>query len=616
VSAKKKGKYTQRSPALAALHEFRPKGREQWVMFLIGMAVACYVALVLLGKLFLMLPLYSGWPVFLLFPALAPAVYWLMCFALYHIPDKPAAAIVKRKTRGTADEAFLRRLRNLKPTVHSAREQLSPKVFACAFFAVFAVLIIGLLAYYPGHFLHSDIRTQWEQVRTGVFINWHPPIHSMIIWLVTRIHHSYGMFIAAQILFFSLLCGYMAATMRAWGFHDFWTALFVVAVLCAHKVMLYAYKDSMFTCFVLWCAVCLINTALSRGAWLGKWSNRLVFAVTLAFAFMLRANGMAFTAAAVVLLCVFYAKKQTVACVFTGALALLIVAGTFGPLYKAARVTDGRIYGVSYTTLPLVILGSIYQMNPGALDAQGQRFMESLATPYRWKNEVRFGDCRTMMLLFPSDLETYVEEQKKLMDNYLSFTSPKQLVSMLAHAVKNEPNLALKAAAINTSIAWDPFAFSRADYHDEYFREFVIRQQDNDYVMRYLTRHDVHPELIEEILAASKSGFLRAFQTPYRIINGIRRYFPPGYLLQCLGLNSLALLLCSWVSLRRRREWTALLVTLPSLAYNIASLPAMSGPDYRLFYFNAIVTIPLILASLAKNADQKKVKADYAEKQK
>jgi len=592
------------SPAIGALREFRPKGPEQWGLFLIGMAIACYISLVILSKLFVLLPLRSGLPVYLLFPVLAPAVYWLMCFALYHIPDKPAAAHLKKKTRETPGEARLRRLREFIPTAYSARQKLSPAVFAWAFLAVFAVSMIALLAYYPGHFLHPDIRTQWEQVRTGTFIDWHPPIHTMIIWLVTRLHYSYGTFIAAQVLFFSLLCGYMAATMRAWGLHAAWTALFAAAAVCAHKVMLYAYKDSLFTCFLIWSAVCLINIVLSEGAWLGKWGNRIAFAVALAFSSMIRLNGIAFAIPAFLFLCVFYVKKQTIGCIFTGALALLIVAGTFGPLYRAAGVINVNKNGVTYTTFSLVILGSVYQKNSDALDADGKEFMESLITPYQWENTVRFGDGRSMMLLFPSDLDTYAEEQQQLVNDYLTFTSPRKLVSMTAHAVKNEPTLALKAVAMNTNMAWDPTAFSYADYHDEYFRTFVVQQQNNDNIIKYLTYHNVHPELIEETVSASQSGFLRAFQAPYRVINGIRRYFPPGYLLQCIGFNTLLLLLCTWASLRRRREWPVLLLTLPSLAYSIGSMLAMAGPDYRQFHFNAVITIPLVLASLAKKPGQ------------
>ena len=603
MSAKKEKKRMPRSPAQAAIDDFRPKGREQWGLFLIGMAVACYIAFVVLSKLFLMMPLRAGLPVYLSFPILAPAVYWFMCFLLRRFPEKDAR---KEKKRGTRTR--LRRLKNLQPMLHTTRLKLSPAVFGWAFLAVFAVAMAGLFANYPGLTLVTDIRVQWEQVRTGSFDAWHPPIHTMLIWLVTRLYYSYSTIVAVQILFFSLLCGYMAATMRAWGFHSAWTALFAAAAVCAHKGMLYAYKDAIFTCFVLWAAVCLLNIALSRGTWLGKWGNRAVFAFALAFASLLRVNALAFTIPVAALLFVFYAKKQTVGCVFSCALALLMMAAVRGPLYKAAGVTQAArqqtFIGLTGSTFG--IIGNIYKMAPDALDEDGVRLMQFLNEPGAWEETV-FGDANTMLSIFPLSLENYEEEFRKRTDEYYSLYHPGNMLPMTWHAVKNEPDLALKGFVTGNRVAWDPAAVMYAYRHNEGLRDFILRNQDNGAARSMLTRRYVHDEFIEETLDSSTSGFLRAFQAPYRVISGILRFFPPGYLLQCIGLHMLVLPLCAWISLRRRRNWAALLLTLPSIAYNLGTMLMIGGPDYRYFIFNVLITIPLVLASLAKHAGQEKV---------
>jgi len=588
------------SPAIAALHELRPKGRGQWGAFLIGMAVACYIALVILSKLFLMLPLRGGWPVYLLFPVLAPAIYWLMCFALRRFPETKSG---KKKKKAETTIKKTRRLKDLYPTVYAARQRLSPAVFAWAFLAVFGVTMTGLLAFYPGLSMLSDIRVQWEQVRTGTFDAWHPPIHTMLIWLVTRIHYSYGAFIAAQVLFFSFLCGYMAATMRAWGFHAAWTASFVIAAVCAHKAMLYAYKDALFACFVIWAAVCLINIVLSGGVWLGKWGNRIAFAVALAFASMLRNNGIAFTIPVIILLCVFYAKKQTLACIFTSCLTLLMVVGVRGPLYKAVGVTQAAAKQNYLAAIcpSLTVLGSIYQVAPDALDEEGIRFMYYLVGPGIKGQEIVFGDGRGFMSFFPIYFENYEEEFRERTDEFVSLYPPEKLLAMVLRAVKNEPNLALKALATANRVVWDPAAVLYAYQRDEeLIRDFIVQNQGNAAALSTITPICIHPEFVAETIAASKNGFLRAFQAPYRVIDILLRCFPPGYLLQCTGVAMLALPLCTWISLRRRRNWAVLLLTLPSLAYNLGTMLLIGGPDYRYFILNAIITIPLILACLAK----------------
>ena len=611
-------KPSPRGELVAALGEFRPRGRERWGMFLIGYAVACYIAFVICSKIFLALPLREGLWVYLLFPALAPGIYWLMGFALRWFWEDPASAGASaganaganagQKKKKAAQTQASRRAK-IAPVILPVRAKLSPAVFFGAFLAVFAVCLVALLAFYPGHYLHPDIRAQWEQVRTGEFIAWHPPIHTMIIWLVTRIHYGYGTFIAVQILFYSLLCGYMAAAMRAWGLGGIWTALFVAAAICAHKTLLYAFKDSLFTCFVLWGAVCLLNIALSRGEWLGKWGNRAALAVSMAFASLIRANGYFFTLPVLVLLFVLYGKRRAVASAVSGALAVLIIAGIQGPLYKAAgvyRVTKSMAF-ILATYSPMVVLGSIYKEAPEALDADGVRFMRFLAAPERWEQQIAFGVGNGMFTMFPSTFENTGEVQKKKMEDYLSYCPPEKLAPMLLHAIKNQPTLAAKALGVSSRPAWDPTDFKLAgEQHDEIFRGFAIEYQDNETVLSILTRENVHPQLLEETLAASKSAFLRAFQGPYRVIDGVLRWFLPGYLPQCIGFNMLALALCLWFSLRRRRGWTALLLTLPSLAYVLGTAVLTAAQDYRQFHFTAVILVPLVLACLAKTREAPK----------
>ena len=587
----KEKKQIPRGPALAACAEFRPKGREQWGLFLIGLAVACYIAFVILTKAFLLMPNTSGWLVYLLFPVLAPAIYWFMCFLLHRFPDRP--------------------LRKLTPTVDSIRGKLSPAVFFGAFFAVFAVLGLGLLANYPGGFGITDLGWQWEQVQTGKFDSWHPPIHTMLIWLVTRIVNSHGFFIAVQILFFSLLCGYMAATLRAWGLQRLWVALLVLALVSTHSTraaMLYTFKDCLFTCFVLWAMICVINIVLSHGKWLGRWGNRAAFAVALAFSSTIRINGFLFTIPLAALVCVFYAKKQTVGCVFSGALALLMIAGVQGPLYKAVGVTvfENKTY-MELSNIPMKIIASIYLVNPGALDEDGKRMMQFLATPEQWAGfHDCFGNFYEIRGLMMPPLPQVRETMDQILGDYNAVCSPlKKLASMFWHAVKNEPVLAIAAAAVSCNLVWDPTLTRQTIgiYPDGL--QMILRN--DDAINSYFDNHLTGVQLRESILAESRKPFFRAFQlfrTPYRVLELIFRTLTPGSLLQCVGLNVIALMLCMWISLRRYRGWAALLLGLPILANTLPFIVMLIGPqEYRLFIPTVVMTIPLILVCLAKIKD-------------
>ena len=614
---KKPDKRTLRKQTAAdALGEFRPKGIEQWGMFLIGMAVACYIAFVICSKIFLLLPLDSGLAVYLLFPVLAPLIYWLMCFALRCFQENPPARpsdkkkAKKKKKQETPKEAAFERLKELTPTVHSAREKLSPKVFFGAFLGVFVVLALALLAQYPGGFANTDIGWQWMQVQTGNYDAWHPPIHTFLIWLVTRVVNSYGFFIAVQALFFSLLCGYMAATLRAWGMQKLWIAFFVVAIVSTHStrgLMLHAYKDSMFTCFALWLAVCLANIALSRGEWLGKWSNRAALAVVLAFVSTIRLNGFFFTVPVVALLFALYGKKRAVASAFSGALALLLVLGVTGPLYNAVGVK--RFAGQTYeemTVSPMNVLCSIYTVKPDALNEDGIQFMQWRATPAQWKEWGRFGDYRGIKGANNPTFPQVQEKMDQVLAEYALHCPPKKLPSMLWHVIKNEPTLALKALAHATYIMWDPTAVQHTIKAPPDHLLWVTL--DHPALNEDLDNRLTGIQLRESVLAETKMPFFRVFQkfqAPFQAIEWVFHHLTPGSLLQCVGINIIALMLGMWFSLRRRRGWEALLLALPSLACSLTLLPMMIGPDYRWLHFNVVITVPLVLVCLAKSQGKK-----------
>jgi len=493
------------------------------------------------------------------------------------------------------------------------------------FSAVVSVFLLALLANHPGYYHDTDIAVQWYQAHSGTFDDWHPAIYTMLIWLVTRIHNSYGFFIAVQILFFSLLCGYMASTLRAWGFQKIWIAVFTITIISAQStrtLMLYAYKDGIFSCLVLWSAIYLANIVLSDGAWLTKWGNRIALALVLGFASIIRHNGFVFTVPVIALLCAFYARKQTLACVFTGALALATVAGVKGPLYKAVGVTHSAEHQTYIETsfMPVSLLGSVYLVNPGALDEDAINLMEHLATPEEWEKYGRFGDIRAtkgVAMLRPRRLSLqsnispryFNEAVKEFQDDYVPLCPPEKLLSMTLHVLRNDPEIVCMAYAAATCVVWDPtaFQFSAEPFVGINDGVNVLAIRNDDAVFNdFLDCFGTSPSIRSEALMASQSPFFQKFQNFYSVLDTVISTLTPSRMLQCVGLNMLLLMLCMWLSLCSRRGWPSLLLALPGIAYNLVHMFFLGGPEYRLFQFNAVITVPLILVCLAKT--EKKVK--------
>jgi len=450
-------------------------------------------------------------------------------------------------------------------------------------------------------------------VQASVFDSWHPPIHTMLIWLVTRIVNSYGFFIGVQVFFFSLMVGYMASALRAWGIQTLWVALFALAVVSAHSTragLLYAVKDSMFACFALWMMVCLVNIVLSRGEWLGKWGNRIALAVVLAFVTLIRLNGFFFTIPVIVLIFLLYGKKQAIAGAFSGALAVLIVLGVRGPLYRAVGVKN--VAGQTYeeiSTPPMNILTSIYKVKPGALDEDGVRLMQWLATPEQWAAEKnRFGDysvlkgLKTAMIPNLRHLSTEaIADMEQKYAEYRAVCPPDKLVSMLWHAVKNEPTVAMKAFVVETNVLWDPIANYIVDISPDDI--WFIQMLDDETFEKAMEDSFISAQLWEDIRVETRKPYFRTFQRfqgAYQVADWMFHHLTLGGVLQNIGVNMLAIMLCMWFSLRRRWGWETLLLALPYLSNNLFCFCALICPDYRWLYYNVVITGPLVLVCLAK----------------
>ncbi len=77
----------------------------------------------------------------------------------------------------------------------------------------------------------------------------------------------------------------------------------------------------------------------------------------------------------------------------------------------------------------------------------------------------------------------------------------------------------------------------------------------------------------------------------------------PSRILTSIGLHMLLLLLAGVYSVNCNLGTKSLFLILPSIAYNFGTMLLLCGPDYRFFHFNAVITLPLLIALLSKKVN-------------
>ena len=205
----------------------------------------------------------------------------------------------------------------------------SSKRFAWVYFAL-PMLVIWLfywLVFYPG-FMSSDSFSQWQQMETGFYMDWHPPIHTMTNWLITRVWHTPAAVSLVQLIAMSGVLGWGLAVIRRLGTPAWltWLTSFILALSPANSTMaIVLWKDIPFSIAICALSIILLEMITSRGKWLDKKFNWIMFGVLLTLVALYRQNGILVSIGSGILLLISYRNYWKKA-----ALALLLFATLFG----------------------------------------------------------------------------------------------------------------------------------------------------------------------------------------------------------------------------------------------------------------------------------------------
>lgn len=422
------------------------------------------------------------------------------------------------------------------------------------------VSLIYLFAFFPGGF-SSDTTTQWHQLRGELPLSdWHPALHTMLLWLITRVVDHPAFVLLVQGIGYACAVGYAAAAMTRWRAPKaavLLTTLYLSASPALMNIMTFPWKDCAFAICALFLAVQLFEVHASRGEWLHSKRHLLALACTLALCAILRHNGVALSLAAGVWLLISVPglkRRAAVAALCAAALFALIK----GPLYTAAGVRKDATPLDETIGLPMVVLSHVYVSAPEALDEETVAFLETMAPRETYVSHHRPGDW--------NETKWFVSP---LPDGH-GYTLP-QVFGFALKAALDEPDLAIEALSGLFDLPLLPAG-------DAYWR---------------MTPY-VDPSAAQFHIAKAHQPFLS------RALNWLCRMTASpalSWLFWRPGAALLAIMLCC-VCFARRRPLTALLLPAMLIAYHLATTVMLSSPtDFR-FFLPTLLCAPLALTAL------------------
>ena len=429
-------------------------------------------------------------------------------------------------------------------------------VFLFTFLMTFSFYMLYFTATYPDGLLveGSDTLNQYLQA-TGVnpYNDWHPVLHTVLFFtLPLKLIDNISFVIFMQLLYFCLAVSYLVFVLyrsNAPGIFLLGLCLYICLNPYLAGWMVYPVKDSALTIFAITLTAYYVRIIVSRGAWLSKPRNIILFALIAVGCTYMRHNALLFTVP-LILTVLFYAVR-TKKTRFLTTLAVISVYAFVRLLYAFLDVQSPDYRTEEKIGLPVSIWCNVMYENPEALPEETREVMYTLV-PKEYINQL---DIREGFNSIKFLGDNYWDNLDKLSySDVLKYTyqcfryAPKESMEALTSLIGMILSVDVRILPINVIAGINHLALN---------------------------------ETLFNRLQTFTSQLVTLFSnSPFHILFG------------SFGFINLSMVITALVLFARNRF--SILHALPLLCYNTGTMLFLSGKEYRYFIF----TYPLWLVTI------------------
>ena len=432
------------------------------------------------------------------------------------------------------------------------------------FLIIFIFCAIFYITLYPGGF-SNDTLSQYEQAINNTYNNWHPVIHTFIIYkLPTLLIENYNIVIIWQLFLISILLTAICYWLRKLGFSNKIVYIFLEIILLNPiniRMFTMPWKDIAYSFMLLLSTIIMIFIVKSNGKWLNNYKNITLLSIVLFFILGFRHNGLisfVFIILALLFLYQKYFTKILIICILSLVPYLIIT----GPVYKALDITPhdsfAEILGV-----PLNQISYIYNKH-GNITQEDYSELQKL------------GDLKVWRENFNIRSFNYIKFIDGAVDIEYINTHRVEVIKLYISLVKNNPKMALISYYYVTSPIWS-------------------------------IEKNTHGTNIALNKSNTISNHLNYFFTYYE------NWLMDIKIGQFLGYGgSLFLIILSIIiiSLKNKFYLKKYLPFIPTISSTLGIMLLITGGELRFVYSNVICAIPLFIYSLSDLSNKKNASND------
>jgi len=441
-------------------------------------------------------------------------------------------------------------------------------------FASFAIILLIYICYFLGRYpggLSADSLSQYNQaVGMEAYVDWHPVIHTLLYFtLPVKLGGKLATIVFLQILYWSAAMGYLIYALAKSGMKKFILGAFTLYICINANLATYVvnpWKDIAFMTFAALMMACYIQIFKTKGDWLLKIPNILLFSISSVMGIYVRHNAVLFVLPLLAIVILFMVKNNRSRALLIVSFIVLYLA--VKGLYAFMELPDTPKRKLETIGFPMTVICNVMKYNPEALPEDTRNALYGVASQESYELGYETGSFNSLKF------SNYIDVNR--VDELTYKTTLKYTYECFRYA----PRESFEAAAKLTDMFWDFYG----DY-GPIAPAFI----DNGYGFTYtpVKGFDSFLNLITKI---GSFPLLRVF-------NG------------SLGTIMLIELIVAAVLFASRRR--SFIHILPTFFYNYGTMLLLSGDDYRFFLYTIILWIPTVfIMFMDKNKfNNKKVNA-------
>lgn len=426
-----------------------------------------------------------------------------------------------------------------------------------------------LLAFYPG-IMTNDSFNQWYQAHSHVFSDWHPVVHTLFIWAVTRVWDAPQAIALTQMLIFSFTVGYVLYTLAKMGISK--KLLLIVSVIFAlfpsnGAMSIGIWKDLIYNCCLVILTVFIMKILFTDGKWIDSTINMIYFIFISLSIILFRHNGIVPLVGSIILLMLIYRTRLKRYILVSSIIAFLFFLVEV-PFYHFLRVAPGS--SNEAFAIPTQQIAAVVKYN-GYLTTEQKKAISRIMPLKSIQND--YHPYSVDLIKFQDDFHKNVIEQDK-----------KGFIKLWIGVCIQNPKIVTEAFLNQTSIVWQIAEPSGRGYTYTINRE-VVKNYYN----------------VKNIIINQNITYWGNKVIDYTEIKSIKwAFWRPALPLFIIILSGFIL------AIKNDKKYLVLLG--PVIFNNLSILIAIPAQDFRYLHANYLASVVIFFAALIKISYDNKIK--------